>query len=374
MMLPSPTGSRLTFRPELDGIRAIGVVLVVAQHWLPMSLPFGEASLTTFFVLSGYLITGIVWHQRAQVEAGIMSTGRALVLFYCRRALRILPGYYFTLVLCALLPLASIRQYWPWYVLHGSNVLFYRLQQWGEGVGHFWSLAVEEQFYALWPVLLLFWPTRKQGWLLAGLMVGAFVFRLVWIRNAPLPFTFVLMPANLDAFAAGGLLRLLETHLPARWWGYGWLAALGWSTWLAISLLHMVSPSEWEASFLVVGLGAAALGAAGLLGWVLHTPYRFTRVLLLHPVVQWVGTRSYGLYLYHLPAVVVYQRLIYRLWAAEPASQTLLAYWMNPWRMSLVLTPITLALAGISWRWLERPFNNLKRYFSYAPSADRPAR
>ncbi|MDU0372547.1 acyltransferase family protein [Hymenobacter endophyticus] len=365
-MALSSAASRLTFRPELDGIRAIGVILVVAQHWVPLPLPLGEASLTTFFVLSGYLITGIIWHQRAVVEAGLMSRGRALLLFYCRRALRILPAYYFTLFISFLLSLESVQQHLLWYTLHVSNILFYQTQHWGEGAGHFWSLAVEEQFYCLWPLLLFFWPWRKlEGWLLAALILGAFVFRPVWVRSAPLPFAFTLMPANMDAFAGGGLLRLIENRLPKRWPGYGYIAAVGWSIWFGICLTRVVTQADWEYTFLVVGLGAAAIGAVGLIGWVLNTPYRLTQLILLHPLVQWIGTRSYGLYLYHLLLVVVYQRAVYRLFPAGSSTEAWRIYWMSPWRMALVLMPVLVLMAWASWRFLELPFNAMKRFFLY---------
>jgi peptidoglycan/LPS O-acetylase OafA/YrhL len=109
------------------------VWLVVLAHWTLPGFPVGEMGRIPFFVLSGYLISGIVWKQQVYPSAP-GRWARRLGVFYQRRMLRILPPYYLALALGALLPLATLREFPGWFVLPVSNLLFYRLGHWGEGV------------------------------------------------------------------------------------------------------------------------------------------------------------------------------------------------------------------------------------------------
>ncbi|MFN7977685.1 MAG: acyltransferase family protein [Vicinamibacterales bacterium] len=145
------------YAPQLDGLRAVAVAAVAYSHWLPswqFGVPFG-AGVHLFFVLSGFLITRILIGLR---EAP--SRPAAIGRFFARRALRLFPAFY-TVLACAWIadvPLA--RATWTWHASYLSNVYIAGLAAWQGHFSHFWSLAVEEQFYLLWPWIVVWMPTR----------------------------------------------------------------------------------------------------------------------------------------------------------------------------------------------------------------------
>ena len=153
----------LAYRPGLDAVRSVAILLVVVGHWTQPRFPISLMGSMTFFVLSGYFISGIVWKQEVYVGAPGRWQQR-LGVFYLRRLVRTLPPYYLSLALGFALPLVTLHQYPGWFLVPVSNLLFFRMQHWAEGVGHYWTLSVDEQFYVLWPILLAVLP-RRVRWL-----------------------------------------------------------------------------------------------------------------------------------------------------------------------------------------------------------------
>src|SRR6266478_475231 len=160
---------------QLDGLRAVAVGSIMLFHFNPDSfiarcvpLPLG---IDLFFVLSGFLITGILLRGR--------PTPEFVVSFYFRRALRLFPLYY--LVLGGLL-LASheVRAAWDYYAFYGVNLWVAKNQRWGVAT-HFWSLAVEEQFYLIWPLFVVLMSRRALSLLCIALIVAAPVYRLATV-------------------------------------------------------------------------------------------------------------------------------------------------------------------------------------------------
>ncbi|GAC1600271.1 MAG: acyltransferase [Hymenobacter sp.] len=361
MPAPAPV---LTYRPTLNGVRALAVWLVIFGHWTHSPFPVGEMGRITFFVLSGYLISGIVWKERVYPGAP-GAWWRRLGTFYQRRVLRILPPYYVALALGALLPLATLHEYLGWFVLPFSNLLFYRLQHWGEGVGHYWTMAVDEQFYLVWPLLLGLLGTRR-GWLLA-LAAAGLLFRVAWSAWVTPQFVLVLLPACLDMFAVGAVLRLSEFHPRVQWLARGPWVVLAWAAW--VGLWGLTHQTDAHGVWLLVYTSVGSIAAFLTLGWVLRRPeahYVPQTDFLLHPLLQWVGRRSYGCYLYHLLLPVFYQRAVFRLFPATLASgPAMRSFWLSPGPTVLVLTPLLLGLAAASWAWLEAPLERWKSRFAY---------
>lgn len=358
----APTGPPLAYRPELNGLRALAVWVVVLQHWASPPIMMGEMGRQLFFVLSGYLISGIVWKQ--QVYPGAPGAwGQRLGTFYLRRLVRIIPAYYCALALSALLPLQTVRDYALWFMLPTANQLFYHLQRWGEGCGHFWTLAVDEQFYLLWPPLLGLVGRRWQWFLgLAGL---ALAFRVGWGLLVQPGFLLVLLPSSLDLFAAGTLLRLFEKSEGLGRWARGRYVLLAWALWWGLwTLLHRhQGGTTWIMVFPTVGSLAAFL----TLAWLLRRPEAARRAGLVHPVLLWLGKRSFGTYLYHLMLPVFWQRLVYKLWTAESGWREIL---LGPVPTVLVLTPLLLVLSAASWHFIEAPLERYKRRLAYAPVSE----
>ena len=358
-----PGGLPSGYRPALSGVRALAVWLVVLGHWTRLPFPVGEMGRLTFFVLSGYLISGIAWKQ-GLYRGPVRGWWRPLRTFYLRRVLRIIPPYYLALALGALLPLATLRAYPAWFLLPVSNLLFYRLHHWGEGVGHYWTMAVDEQFYLFWPLVLAVLGRRSAG--LLALAAASTLFRIAWSARAGAAFTLVLLPSCLDLFALGAVLKLVERRPWAHRLAQGRWPSLAWAAWVALWLLTHLTDCHglWLLIYPSVGSAAAFL----TLNWVLNLPARPPAgqrpSMLLRPALQWLGQRSYGCYLYHLMLPVFYQRAVYHLFANENTRAQLL----GPLPTVLVLTPLLLAMAAASWVWLEAPLDRLKHRISYVPA------
>lgn len=214
--------------PALDGIRGIAILLVLLNHSAGFSLvPFeGWESLFTnvvsstglgvqlFFVLSGFLITGLLLDAK--------GSPRYFSSFYGRRALRILPLYYGTIILFALYLHfrgsgyeVIFHERLPWLLTFTQNVLITVRQEWSfvfgrYSLGHFWSLAVEEQFYLIWPVVVLWCSARTLERICFFLIPVALVMRIgfVWGEDNILG-AFVFLPCAMDSLAMGAVVAVL---------------------------------------------------------------------------------------------------------------------------------------------------------------------
>ncbi|MCC3154215.1 acyltransferase [Hymenobacter sp. BT770] len=360
--MPAPLPTALPYRPELNGLRAVAVGIVLVQHWLQPAFPLGELGPSLFFVLSGYLVSGIIWKYEAYVGASGPWWHR-VGTFYLRRALRILPSYYLVLAGCALLPLAMVREYPGWYVLPGANFLVYRFGGWGDGVGHFWTIAVEIQFYLFWPLLLGILGRRLKP--LLALAVLGWVFRVLWSLWVNPNMVHMLLPANLDLFALGAVLQVAQHQSWLARLARGRYVLLAWLSWAALH--RWLPPGPW-AQFWAVSQGKwLAIADFLTICWLLCVPAAGRRLGLSHAATQWVGQRSYGIYLYHLPLLVFWQRLVYHF-VPDAAGRAAL---MGPLSILCVLGPAVLLLSAASWHFVEAPIDRFKNRFRYV-SAPRP--
>lgn len=354
--------------PQLDALRAFAFVGVAVSHWTPNFLagivPWGTG-VQLFFVLSGFLITGILLRSRP-ADLGI-SMGQVLRVFYLRRILRIFPLYYGVLALCLLFSVGPIASTWQWHVPYLSN-LYYAWHGHGTAIAdpylHLWSLSVEEQFYLLWPLVALVASRRGLLIILFGSLVGSMLFRVGITSLAPSVISIrYLTPSCLDAFAVGGLIAYYKHYsgsagvrrcaLHLTWIG---IAGLGLST---VALPRVIGSDDAHRighTFLVIFYGAivaqGALGFRSVPGAVLN-----------FKPVQYLGKISYGLYVYHYFAPYVVSGLARSVGAEaaiRPLPVTLTAY-----------SIFTLLAAMASWHLYEYPINRLKRHFSY-PRANAP--
>jgi peptidoglycan/LPS O-acetylase OafA/YrhL len=151
------------YMPQLDGLRAIAVIAVLLHHfidteYLPLFLsqiPFGYLGVRLFFVLSGFLITGILLRERLAIESGHVTISIAFRQFYIRRFLRIFPLYYLVIAITLAFGLEEATEYWLSLSTYTFNIEI-SLQGWYPSYfAHFWSLSVEEQYYVFWPWLIL---------------------------------------------------------------------------------------------------------------------------------------------------------------------------------------------------------------------------
>ncbi len=354
--------------PQLDGLRGLAAVAVVAQHSLPYYWfgPFqpGKIAVYLFFVLSGFLITGILVDARRRAAGAGVGRGRVLASFYARRAVRIFPLYFLVLAVAVAANLHRVRDDLPWYACYAINIQMAieghaDNRDWG--LAHFWTLAVEEQFYLAWPLVLLLVRPKYLPLVCGAALLAAPALRFVLYRAGAEVSAVVLPVSCLDGFAAGALLAVCRPHgaavarvslvagLGAASLGAAfWFLGVGWAVRGALLPLGFALVSAWA-------VGRASVGFGGPVG----------RALGSRPLV-WLGTISYGIYVIHFAIRTSFESLglgdIPRTDRPGGWSWALFAY----------LLSASVALAAVSWYCFESPINNLKRYFPYVPVARRP--
>lgn len=353
-----PAGAR--YRPDIDGLRAIAVLPVVFYHYRIWPFSGGYVGVDVFFVISGYLITTLIHAELAERRFSIWN-------FYERRARRILPALF--VVLAGANVGALIFQFPHQLIEYAKSLLatagfISNFQFWSEAgyfdaieatkpLLHTWSLAVEEQFYLIFP-WLLFWLRNRSvrgqaGWL-AGVLAASLVLSVVGVVLWPIA-SFFLLPARFWELMIGAVLALEvirppEHSLARNALAVAGIAAIGWSVFALDA--HSAFPG---ANALAPCLGAAALILAGMGGTTFVNRALATRAPVL------IGLISYSLYLWHWPLYV---------FARSQAPDGL------DWTWTGGLIAASFALAGLTWRFIEQPFRLRRlgamrgRLFAYA--------
>lgn len=367
--------------PGLDGLRAIAFLLVFAFH--TEYLQFGWVGVSLFFVLSGFLITGILLDMKTT-----LSTRGYFFKFYGRRFLRIFPLYYFYLVLMTvltawLLSVAYRPHFMQIFLDQVKYAAFYVYDfffgtinfKFSFFLDHFWSLSVEEQFYIFWPLLILLVPEKSLRKLFLSFVFLGIIFRIMFLlvyraeifrffadtvhlAIFPLPFT------HMDAFALGAYISRFSLPKAKE------------QFFLLFALLPLTG---FTAQFLATG----DIGAISSLGYphLLPNAYQFIWgytflnyfcAVIIYSVVKhglfnrflewsplrYLGKISYGLYVYHLP-IVWFAIRVRDFGVEDPFAKPVIA-----------LTSFlgTLLVASLSYRYLEKPLLNLKdRFFALQP-------
>ena len=290
--MSNPASLSDSYKPHIDGLRAVAVLMVLVQHWFDPTLKVGGWGVILFFVISGYLIS----HSIHSLRTRGLGLGTAAKVFFVRRSTRLFPAFYLLLAIWWLGP-DQFRADWAWYALYASNFLL-DARQFFVAFTASWSLAVEEQFYLVWFLVLMLLPVQRPGWTgaLMALMVVAAVLARFGYAQAGNKFGFYLPWSNLDALAAGAALwrwQLAQRSLP------DWLIRAG-AVFIPLLLLVVFgggfAPMPlWQA---VVPLLIAA--GAALLVW--RASFGFTGVfgrLWGNRPLVYLGRISYGIYLYH---------------------------------------------------------------------------
>jgi len=362
--------------PVLDGVRGLAILLVLIYHFTMgitgVSLPArlfvkvtsaGWCGVDLFFVLSGFLITGLLYDAK--------DSPHRFRNFYARRALRIFPLYYGSLALIfAALPwlatyvggFEGVEGTGVWLGLYGTNVLVALRGAWFP-LSHFWSLAVEEHFYMFWPgVVFLCGRGTALRVCVAAVLLAALARAWLVFQGATLA-AYCLTVCRMDALAVGGFLALA-----AR--GPGGMSALvplarrvG-----AVAALALIALGGWRLGLTFHDPAVQAVGyllldlffAAALALTVTSPPTAGLAVVLDLAPLRWLGRYSYGLYVYNSIFLLAADglSLLPRLVAAtgSPAAGRLL--------FIVLAAAGTLGAAWLSWHLFEKHFLKLKRYFA----------
>lgn len=364
--------------PGLDGLRGIAFLLIFFVH--TDYINFGWAGVQLFFVLSGFLITGILVDMKRSLPGGAF-----FLKFYGRRLLRIFPLYYFYLALAALLSILlfnlgaltkKMEVFWehlPYALTFTYNFFYVVAKEPSMFLSHFWTLSVEEQFYILWPLLIFLTPEKHFKKLFFGAILFGFLFRLGFaVAYGIHPFSFVVNGAahglypltfsHMDAFGMGALLS--QTKFPNSTKQFAALTVLLPLIGFAAQYFSTGSLGPLHAlgyPYLMENAYQYVWGYLALNYWFAVTidaaarEGLFQRLLTSRPMV-YLGKISYGLYVYHLGTIF----LIYRL--LGPGIN--LPNPLTKFILMLLEFAATFALAALSYRLLEKPILNMKdKYF-----------
>lgn len=366
----SGQGFRLGYRPELDGLRAIAIVPVLLLHlgvFLPGGFQLatgGQAGVTLFFVLSGFLITTLLlqeWQRFSRID---------LRAFYIRRALRLFPALFVLLACYGLLSVAlqlsdpvanageveTIRRAIPPALFYVANwVNAFDLFPLG-GLGITWSLSVEEQFYLLWPLVLIALiriGVTRRGILvtiLAGI-AGVTLWRVILMASGASAHRINFgSDTRADALLIGCALGVIAVSgwLPATDGARRWMALAFWASLAVFVSCVLLAPAPVHG----IGYGylpvytLTALAGVGLIAGLLTTSIPFAWSVLASAPLVWIGQRSYGLYLWH--------QVIFRYVGPHVPALPL------PYAHDVALLLLTLVPVALSYSLIERPFLRLK--------------
>jgi peptidoglycan/LPS O-acetylase OafA/YrhL len=328
-----------------DGLRAIAFLLVFASHKIAFrnADSFGDVGVWLFFVLSGFLITRILARSRTEVESGLSTSANSLAQFYLRRTARIFPPYYFLLAFFAGVSLFISIDYFGWseklaYVFYCTNFLVAHRSQWIGNFGHFWSLAIEEQFYLVFAPLVLLTPRRfTMGLCFAIMSIGAATKIALEVRHASAVSIDVSSLVNFALLGYGGVIGLSASRPAPKWLIGGTAQFAVLCLYLSLPTAFGSRPHVWP---LLGKLSAVVVGV--LLFQIFHGQQTwFVRFLQTSPL-QKMGRISYGAYLIH--HFMDFSMIDNLLQVASP-------------RPVQVLGELTasLILAAISWRYIEGP-------------------
>ncbi|OLL31409.1 acyltransferase [Burkholderia sp. SRS-W-2-2016] len=325
---PAPSHSRIV---QLDGLRALAVLAVFAQHALKAPLWMG---VDLFFVLSGFLISGILLERKTQRQSYFKY-------FYARRARRILPPYLLLMLVSSLLFGLAWARHWYWYALFSTNIGDALNQSGHDSLNVLWSLAVEEQFYIFWPFVILLVPERLLGYVAAGLIVLVPVLRAVatpWFDSFwPI---YYLTPFRMDLLAAGALLALAVRRDRDALEPFKGLAVLGMLAALAVlAWLHLHFPRFRAANTPLsnAGLYSVSLVLCTSIVVIALQSRGLVKRLLCNRVLVYLGTISYTIYLIHLS-------VLYAVWPLH----------LNRYLSAAVALAVTLVYASITWFGFEK--------------------
>jgi peptidoglycan/LPS O-acetylase OafA/YrhL len=348
------THRRLPYRADVDGLRAVAVVAVIAYHAFPGALRAGFSGVDVFFVISGYLISSLIWRGLAD---GTFSP----LTFYARRVLRLFPALLVVLAACLVA---------GWWLLapsgyedlgrdtaaaavYLSNFVFWRESGYfapaasARPLTHLWSLAVEEQFYVLYPWLLIATFRRKRAtvMLLLGILAASFAVSVVILRVDPAQ-AFYLLPSRFWELLAGGLLAYAQFN--ATWQPSQRLANLASLCGLALLPLAFAGPqggSDFPGWWALAPVAAGALLVAG-------GPHAaLNRLVLARRPLVFVGRISYPLYLWHFP-LLSFARARYGTLSTGA---------------TLAVVALSFVLAFLTYRLLELPLRSYVRRVSWKP-------
>lgn len=359
----------LGYRPWLDGLRGIAISCVIIFHVghvifrdAPMlgsyfGLSQGYLGVDIFFVLSGFLITTLLleeWDEYASIR---------LCHFYLRRALRLLPALSVFLAVTMLVAYSTMPQNDAYEVYASAGYSWFYCVNWisalelapvADSLSHTWSLSIEEQFYWLWPVILLgMLRLRISRGAVVSILIAAIILitahrvLLVW-SGAPVSRFYGATDTRADSLLIGCLVgmvltwRLLPQHRRVRF-------VLGLAAFVSVLMIELYLSGHMPGSVFTFGFTFFGLAVGNVITYVMYSPPRLILEILQAQFLVWLGKLSYSLYLWHLFAVAVAVRVLGL---------------NSPHLTALTAIAIAIGVSAVSCYFVERPILKLKSRFS----------
>jgi peptidoglycan/LPS O-acetylase OafA/YrhL len=359
----------MTYNKQLDGLRFLAIFGVLIAHWIQWTIPYPllrnlpyGTGVQLFFVLSGYLITKILLDFRLANARNGVGNANSIKAFYIRRTLRIFPIYYITIFFILFINFDNVRELFPWLVSYTIN--FKHALGAGEGdlrsFSHFWSLAVEEQFYLFWTFVIVFTPERFLKQIILLFILGSLMLKFYFgaFTSHGTDFS-TLTIINMHSLGFGGIIAVISTYYKDAFFKFpSWPLKIALLLLIGIFLVVFDYFAQsgfsfyvlfWSEPLLIFIYGLAIIiviknGFKGVVKWFLE-----------NPVVVYLGKISYGMYILHLFMAPLYFNFISK-YIYIPYSDL---------GCFIIFFIIMVALSTLSWFAIEKPINNLKRYFGY---------
>jgi len=354
--------------PQLDAIRGYAILLVLVYHFFAEEFPpfnIGWVGVDMFFVLSGFLITGILLDSKT--SQGYFKN------FYIKRVLRIFPLYFFVLAVILYLVPAFFPNAIPDLDYYMRNQLWFwtYFQNWVFTIDGYpndrvlrytWSLCIEEQFYLFWPFLVYKLNRKTLLGVVLGFILMANFLRAVEPHFINNNYKYVNTFARIDALSVGALVAILiRTHRQIL---EKWATPVSLISGLAIIGIIAVKKTLYFGE-LYASFSFFALLFGGILVWSLSSNLApvFRRAVSIRPML-FLGKYSYGLYLYHVPI---------HHWSAEVLADHEISHATEPLKfflIKLILLAVTIIVSVLSFKYLETPFLKLKKVWATAPATE----
>ena len=357
---------------QLDGLRFFAIFSVMIGHWVQWQInnrpfinafPFGNG-VTLFFVLSGFLITDILLKNKAKFEQNGLAKGSLIKSFYIRRFLRIFPLYFAVIIFLYLISYKNTRELFPWLATFTSNIYQSINNAYVGDFNHFWSLAVEEQFYMFWPFLIIFVPTKHSEKAIIALIVlsiitKAYIFKTYpdkWMANSY--FTLSCM----HALGIGALLSYWSIYRKNLIASISKLNIIIYSIVFYFVLHYVVYYNKLDFIKEVLDNFFFAVMSGLIINYAAQNKFEgLHKSILENKFIVYSGKISYGMYIFHL--------FIPELFWSWICPKTGLSFdGNNPvakYTAFACFYLVTFMLAHFSWKLFENPINNLKSRFPY---------
>jgi peptidoglycan/LPS O-acetylase OafA/YrhL len=351
---------------QLDGLRFFAILSVMIGHWLQWQInrpiingfPFGNG-VTLFFVLSGFLITDILLKNKIKSVEISIPKSTLLKSFYARRVLRIFPLYFATIIFLYFISYNNTRQIFPWLATFTSNIYQSIHNTFVGDFNHFWSLAVEEQFYLFWPWLIILIPTKHSEKIIIGLISLSILTKIYlfiyfpdkWMANSY--FTLSCM----HALGIGALIsywNIYRKDITAYFSSFSWVYT-SILIYFAIHYIGFAYKLNWLHE--TIDNVLFALMSAIIINYASQNKFKgIAKYILENDFVVYSGKISYGLYVFHLFVPGFFWNYL---------SPKLGLNVSNKYTACVIFYLVTFVMAHISWKLMENPINNLKKFFPY---------